>query len=138
MAKNYGSTNLMNFKEAEERRQQRRESNNNFFSKLMSGSKKHTESKKYNMPANLDIAKGKRDFASKVSEGMKDYTAGKTAKAKSMMTKAEGMSKTGRLEAEKFKRKSQSNIAGKKKESILSKFKSSKTGAEFFKKLKNK
>lgn len=134
MAKNYGSTDLMNFKAAEERRKARLSDKNN----LMAGSNRVTESKKYNMPANLDIAKGKRDFASKVSEGMRDYTASKTAKAKSMMTKAEGMSKTGRLEAEKFKRKSQSNIAGKKKESILSKFKSSKTGAEFFKKLKNK
>jgi len=138
MAKNYGSTNLMNFKEAEERRQQRRESNNNFFSKLMSGSRKHTESKKYNMSANMDMASAKRAKASAESMGMKEYGAKKAADAKAAMTKAEGMSKTGRLEAEKFKRKSQSNIAGKKKESILSKFKSSKTGAEFFKKLKNK
>jgi len=138
MAKNYGQTNLMKFKEAEERRQQRRESNNNFFSKLMSGSRKHTESKKYNMSANMDMASAKRAKASAESMGMKEYGAKKAAAAKASMTKAEGMAKIGRSEAEKYARKAQSNVAGKKKESILSKFKSSKTGAEFFKKLKNK
>ena len=133
MAKNYGSTDLMNFKAAEERRKARLSDKNN----LMAGSNRVTESKKYNMPANIGIAKGKRDFGSMVSAGMRDYTAGKTANAKSMMTKAEGKAKEGKKELEKFTRKGQSNKM-KPKQSLLKKFKSSKTLAEFVSKVKNK
>jgi len=99
MAKNYGQTNLMKFKEAEERRQQRRESNNNFFSKLMSGSRKHTESKKYNMSANMDkraaeiagyakhsYPKVVRNLKKEITELAENHLATHSAKAATRLT----------------------------------------------------
>jgi len=138
MEKKYGQTNLERFKAANERQRERRSNNTSFMSKLMAGSRRQTESKKYNMPANIGIAKGKRDKAAAESKGLKEFTARRTAAAKSAMTKAEAKAKTGRTEAEKFARKGKSNIAAKKKPGLLSKFKSSKTLAEFAKKVRNK
>ena len=124
MQKKYGQSNLERFKAAEERRQERRKAGSSFFSKLMAGSRKQTESKKYNMPGNISMARAKSAKATAESKGMRDFTAKRTAAAKSAMTKAEAKAKTGKMEAERFARKNKSNKAAPKKRSLIAKIKS--------------
>ena len=90
----------------------------------MAGSRKQTESKKYNMPGNIGIARAKSAKAAAESKGLKEFTARRTAAAKSAITKAEAKAKTGRMEAEKFARKGKSNITAPKKRSLIAKIKS--------------
>lgn len=125
MEKKYGQTNLERFKAAEERRQERRKAGSSFFSKLMAGSKKHSAKRKYDSAEGMSLARAKKKDLT-----MPSASKGKTAPP-SKPKKTVAQKRAERFDPTKIK-------AAKKKEGMLSKLKSSKTLAEFAKKVRNK
>jgi hypothetical protein len=126
MAKTYGETSLDRFRAAEERRQERRREGSKFFTKLMAGSKRHSAKKKYDSAEGIALARAKKEGLTSSSSESKGKTAPPRKPKKTVAEK-----RAERFDPTKIK-------AADKKESLLKKFKSSKTLAEFAKKIKNK
>ena len=122
MAKNYGQTDIMSDKEKRTPK---------FLRSIFESPSKKSE--RVSTASN----KAKRLMSDKISDAESSYAREKyrgepgKMSEKMKMDRMVAKKRSERFDPTKIK-------AADKKESILSKFKSSKTGAEFFKKLKNK